>query len=270
MKEQPLLLGSSLGSGGLGLGLPGSLCLLGLFGCRFLGFLGTLCLPPPFRCLLGSSGCFFSPLGPFGLLWLLLSHHHPLTGFRRLFVQLEGARRSAAFSLDQRLLVHQAPDGDDDPGFVFHHIVPSGFQNLLQGCQGHPAALCGPRHSLQDQGWHGPLLGPGPLFGRFDGAPRRQSDHRGHDEAGAAGSGQWGSERWKVRVLSLLAFCKGWGLKKPRWEPWRLSPTSSERLSSTLSDVIKVVFSSMGLFCKNSEQKFSTCTKSTLKNPSQP
>lgn len=151
-EEQPSLLGSSLGFGGLGLGLPGSLYLLGLFGCRFLGFLGALCLPLPFWCLLGSSSCFLGLLCFCGLLWLLLLHHPPLPGFRSLFVQLEGAGRPAPFSLHQRLLVHQTPDGDDDPALVLDHIVSSSFQHLLQGCQGHSATLRRPGHSLQDQG----------------------------------------------------------------------------------------------------------------------
>lgn len=128
------LLGSSSGPGGLGhpaLGPLGTLWRLGLLGCSgSLGFLGTLCLSlflgGLLGCWTGTSSCFLDA-GSLNLFrtWLLLFHHLLLPRCRGLLVQLEGTWCPGALDLDQCFDGHQASDGEENSGFVLHHVVSS-------------------------------------------------------------------------------------------------------------------------------------------------
>lgn len=187
---------SSSGSGPGGLGSPA-------FG-PFRTLYGTLRLPSFLGGLLGSwsgiiSSCFprAGPLDPFGLRLLRLPLHRRLPRSRGLLVQPEGAGGSGALGLDKRSTGHQAFNGGEDSGFVRHHVVSTGLQSLLQGCQGHAAALRGRGRGLQDPlgqcGTRFPLLRLGSLPGSFGGGrgewnPRRR--RHGNSAVGQGGRGR--------------------------------------------------------------------------------
>lgn len=186
------LLGSSTsgpgpGLGGLAFDLPRGLCLGPLGRSGPLGFLGALCLLFLGGFLgrwTGSSSFLDSGLLDLFGSDLLLLHHLLLCG---LLVHLERARGPTAFGPDQRLVGHQALDGDQDSAFVLIHIISAVLQLFLQRCQGHASALRGAGCGLQDEFGQGgsriSLSGPGSPFGRFargrHGHSSRGRRHRG-------------------------------------------------------------------------------------------